>query len=186
MKEIYWEIGEELRYSLEENGFDISKAIEVGSTNNSTIFNTTDNDGIIISQDYVSYNKELYNERISSKVKIYHGGLGVRYPRIDIFCRDTKMNDTDISISNDNYFVMHNFSNKNAYEKLASKKMVVFLDYKEVRNGKDISYKEDNLLFGYRDYTHITKYVVKNKKIYCLSIMIPHSRIKKEMTGRTK
>lgn len=186
MKKIYWEIGDELRTSLEENGFDINKAIEIGSSNNSTIFNTTDDAGIIISQDYISYNGELYNQRISDKVKIYHGGLGVRYPQMDIFCRDTKMNDIDISINDDNYYVIHNCSNKVAYEKLASKRMVVFLDYREVKKNNKLIEIENDEYFAHREYTHAERYVLKNDKIYCLSIFIPHVRIKKDMFERTK
>lgn len=183
MKTIYWEIGQELRNILEENNFDISRAIEVGSNNNTTIFNTTDSGGIIISQDYVSYNGELYNERVSEKVKVYHGGLKIIYP--NIFCMDTSMQDTSVPISDDNYFVMHNLSEQ-AYEWLAARRMVVFLNYKELEKDKKLLDSTSDYEFAYRNYTKYIKYVNKNKKIYCLSIMIPHERVRINNQGRMK
>lgn len=186
MKTIYWEIGEELRNYLEENNFDISKAIEIGSNNNSTIFNTTDSDGVIISLDYISYNGELYNGRVSDKVKVYEGGPLFVFPNIDVYCRSTKLNDTKIPISDDNYFVMHNVPSREAYRILASKRMVVFFDYGLVKEKDHIIEGDSIENFAYREYSKFVKLVKKNKKIYFISVMIPHERVRINKTGRTK
>ena len=187
MEQIYCELGQEIRRILLINGFDINRAVEVDSDNNTTIFNMSDTSGIVISQKYISYNSELYNERVSNKIEVYKGGLCFSFPKINFFCKCTDGSNVSVPFDEDNYLVIHNPVNKESYSKLASKKTVIFIEYSKIKEkSRNMIDKTTDYMIGYNSYTHIDEYVEKNGDIYHLSIFLPRGRIKTEDNGRTK
>ena len=193
MKKIYYDLGEEFRNMIMEYGYDINNAIQIGGGVYSTIFNNFDQNGVIISQDYENFDGLLYNEKLSKNVKVYKGGFGINYPKLDIFCMTNMATKIDVPTNKDNYYVFINSKHIDSYLEFAKDRECIFCNFKEI--GKvdkktKMPHMDDNVvnnaLLGDIEYDMVDKYVLKNGTVYYLSFYIPSNRILGHDNGRTK
>ncbi len=179
----YVRAGVYIRNFLKENGYDISLAIEVDSTKETTIFNEDDTKGIIISQN-------IKKEDVPEHISLYEGGFGLRIPDLGVFSISNQLVKTNIETIDNNYFILGNARHINEYKELINEKNVLFYFYEPLKKGKSKNnnlIEKDTCIVGDKEYQEQRFDVLRyGRDTYQLILYYPTGRILTNKSGRNK